>query len=751
MFKSSDRARHRGHLLRIASLCWMSAAGAIAQAQSAPDSDRLQEVLVTSTRTGAENVQNIPMAVSVLSTEELDRQGVASLTDLQSLMPSLSIQQVAPGQNKFAIRGIVDPGNIDPTNLEDQSLVSVYLDETPISLQGATPDLRVYDLERVEVIRGPQGTLYGAGSMAGTVRFITKKPDATAWSSSLESMGSVTDGGGGNYDVRGSLNAPIVDGKLAGTFTAYRGKDSGWIDNLGYGRNNANSVDTEQARGALRLRTGELTLDASMIYSDLKTGGSNAAYSDLGNGHDQYSTLTPEYSRDRLLLYNLTAALDLEPVVLTSSTSYFDRSFTVGQSFQQAAAAYVFGFLTPSADVIDNHLYDFTQEIRVNSKGSGPFKWIGGVFYEASRRHYVQNDYTPGLDAFIGIPSTDLSAPFADDLFYGDEHLRQRQLAVFGEGTYTIGGRLDLTAGVRYFDYNQTYGLFFGGIAGSLAPGQPLTQVGSGKESGANPRAVATYHVSDDQIVFLEAARGFRYGGVNQPVPETFCGAALAEQGLSGAPLTFGPDKLWSYSLGEKRTFAGGRALLNATAFFIDWRDLQTNDQLNCGYYFTQNAGKVTSKGLEVESTVRVDEHLTLGVNASYTDATAAQAIPNLSAVEGDRVPYFPPLIAGGSASYRLSLGAGQSLVTELNAQFRGSTYSNFSPDSRVFIPSSTVLNAAVTYVHGSWEFGLFGRNLTDAHIVTSADRNTFGAFQPGDTYWYARPRTIGIRARLNF
>ncbi len=750
MFRSLDPGRYRC-LTALGVLSCAVVVSSVARAQSVPDTSRLEEVMVTATRAGTENVQNIPMAVSVISTEELDRQGIASLSDLQSMLPSLSIQEVAPGQNKFAIRGVVDPGNIDPTNLEDQSLVSVYLDETPISLQGATPDLRVYDLERVEVIRGPQGTLYGAGSMAGTIRFITRKPDAGAWSGGLESMGSVTTDGSGNYNVRGTLNAPIVNGALAGTLTAYKGQDSGWIDNIGYGKHDANSVDTEQARGALRLQSGALTVDGSMIYSHLRTDGSNAAYSGLGNGHDQYSSLTPEYSSDRLMLYNLTAAVDLDAFIVTASTSYFDRYFAVGQTFEQAAAAFVFGYLTPSPDVITNRLSDFTQEIRVNSKGSGPFKWITGVFYETSRRHYLQNDYTPGLDAFLGIPSTDLSAPVADDLFFGDEHLRQRQLAVFGEGTFTIAGKLDLTAGARYFDYNQTYGLLFGGIAGSLAPGEPLVQVGSGKESGVNPRAVATYHLSADQIVFIEAARGFRYGGVNQPVPASFCGDALAQQGLTGAPLTFGPDKLWSYSLGEKSTFAGGRALVNATAFFIDWRDLQTNDQLNCGYYFTQNAGKVTSKGVELESTVRVDEHLTLGVNASYTDATASQAIPNLGAVQGDRVPYFPPLIAGGMAAYRAALGPGQTLVTELNAQYRGSTYSNFSPDSRVFIPNSTVLNAAVTYVRGSWEVGLFGRNLTDAHMVTSANRNTFGAFQPGDTYWYARPRTVGLRARVSF
>jgi iron complex outermembrane receptor protein len=740
-----------GRLVLAAAGSWLLSAHT-ANAEEAAGEAKLEEVMVTATRTGAQNVQNIPVAVTVISTDALDRLGLGSLSDFENLVPSLSVQELGPGQNKIAIRGISDPGNVDPTNLEDQSLVAVYLDDTPISLQGATPDLKVFDLERVEVLRGPQGTLYGAGSMAGTIRFISRKPDPNSTFGYVEAVGSNTADGSGNYNVRGSFNTPLVTQKVGVSLSAYQGHDSGYIDNVGYGRTNANSVNTTQVRGAVRyLPSSNLTVDFSVVYSNLKADGNNSAYAGLGNGHSEYSSLTPESYRDRLTLYNLTVAYNLGFADLTSSSSFADRNFDIDTSYQVMDEALVFGTPTPAPNFITNRIHDFTQEIRLNSKGSGPFKWIAGVFYDTSTRHYVQNNLTPGLDDLIGVSSIEYNAPVENDLFYGDEHLRQRQFALFGEGTYTVADRLDLTAGARYFDYSQTYGLYYGGLAGSLAPGQPLIQVGTGKESGVNPRAVVTYHVSSDMIVFAEAAKGFRYGGVNQPVPASFCGAALAGQGLSSAPLTFGPDKLWSYSIGEKSTLGGGRATLNATAFFIDWKDLQTNDTLPCGYYFTQNAGRVTSKGVELESTTRVTQQLTVTASASYTNAQSAQAIPNLSAGKGDPVPYFPQYIAAASGQYRIPIGSAQNLTFELNAQYRSSTYNNFSPLERVQIPGSTVLNSGLTFTRDNWEVGVFGHNLTNEHVVTAADINTFGPLQPGDIRYYARPRTLGLRVRLSF
>jgi outer membrane receptor protein involved in Fe transport len=253
-------------------------------------------------------------------------------------------------------------------------------------------------------------------------------------------------------------------------------------------------------------------------------------------------------------------------------------------------------------------------------------------------------------------------------------------------------------------------------------------------------------------MVFAEAAKGYRYGGVNQPVPLSFCAAALAAQGLSGpAPVTFGPDQLWSYSLGEKSTVAGGRATLDATGFFIDWRGMQTNDNLSCGYYFTQNAGHVTSKGVEFQGTGRLTDRLNVSLSGSYTDATAAAPIFNLSAPAGESVPYFPKYILNGSVQYRLPLPGDSSLLFEADDQYRGETYSDFDPSIRRRIPASNVVNTAVTYDVGRWEVGLYARNLTNEHVVTTAVANQNGPLQPGDAYYYAPPRIVGLRVRVDF
>ena len=715
-----------------------------------PGQGTLQEVVVTASKQGAQDIQNVPMSISVVSAASLDREGVSSIGDFVDSMPSISMQQYGPGQNKFAIRGISDPGNIDPTNLVDQSLVSVYLDDTPISLQGATPDLKVFDLQRVEVIRGPQGTLYGAGAMAGTIRMISQKPDASSFFGYAEGGGSYTDGGSGNWSVRAMTNMPLIPDRLALRLSGYEGHDSGWIDNIGLSDKKANSDVTAQFRAAARLTLSDrLTIDGSITHARTETDGNNDAYSGLGT--NTFTSLTPEYYHDRLMISNVTVSYAMDFANLVSSSSYTDRSLLnrTDASFFDSS---VLGLpLMPSWQPINNHVLDFVEEMRLSSKTSAPLNWIVGVYYDHSHRRYFQNDFFPGLDSTLGISSLAFDAPTPDDLFYANQALAQRELAGFGQVTYTILHNLDVTVGARYFNYRQVYNLFFGGLAGSLAPGQPLIENGRTLESGVNPRYVVSYHLSPRSMIFAEAAKGYRYGGVNQPVPLSFCAAALASQGLSSAQVTFGPDQLWSYSLGEKSTVAGGRATLDATAFYIDWQGMQTNDTLSCGYYFTQNAGHVTSKGAEFGGQARVTGRFTVSLNGSYTDASAAAPIANLSAPAGAPVPYFPKYIGNASAQYNLPLEGERSITFEGDDQYRSDTYNDFDPLLRREVPASNVINASITLMTGRWELGMYARNLTDRHVVTSIATNTNGPIQPGDVYYYAPPRIIGLRARVNF
>lgn len=762
-------------------------------AQAADKQHEVQEVVVTASRTGEQSIQKIPMAVSAINPENADRAGTGGFNDITRVVPSLILQEQAPGVNKIDMRGLTTGGIVN-SDVQDRSLVSVYLDDSPISLQGANPDLKIYDLERVEVIRGPQGTLYGAGSMAGTIRLLTQKPNATDTFGSFEASASATDHGGANGNLRGMFNTPIVNDVLAVRATAYLGHDSGFIDNVGaVGKKDANDVDTKQGRLALRYTPNDrLTVDASVTYEWLITGGLNNAYNGLKPY--TYSSNSAEYSKDNFLLYNLTAAYDLGWADLTSSTSYTDRhtGYRLGP---EKTIAYFFesygGYIGPNPRpavydqaatnrlpaenyYINNKIHDFMQEFRIASKGDGALKWNGGVFYERQGRLYVQDIPTPGFDKlsyqnafyapFVTSRGTFTKydsqlvdqAFYPDDVFSGIQHSSEYQVAVFGEGTYNFTPQVALTAGLRYFKWEQKFDLFFSGVYG-VDPGdhKPLIVDNKIGADGINPRFALSYTPNDDFMIFAEAAKGFRYGGVNQPVPKQFCAADLAAAGVTDPPQTFGPDSLWSYSVGEKGRFANGRVTLNATAFLVDWSDVQTRLLLGqCSYYFIQNKGAIQSKGLELESVMRITDELTVTANGSYTNATANGDITNLKAKDGDTAPYFPKYIGSLGAVWEHPMSGG-TLFVQGNYQYRGEAFNQFSPASttRRRIPPSTTLNLSAAYQFGTWEVGLFGTNLTNQNKIISigAKPAYIATWQAGDSVVYARPRTIGVRLKKTF
>jgi iron complex outermembrane receptor protein len=253
-------------------------------------------------------------------------------------------------------------------------------------------------------------------------------------------------------------------------------------------------------------------------------------------------------------------------------------------------------------------------------------------------------------------------------------------------------------------------------------------------------------------MVYSEAARGFRYGGVNEPAPLAFCGAALAAIGLKQSPLTFGPDHLWSYTLGEKGKFADGRLLLNVDGFYINWQDVQTIKDINCGYYFAENKGAVKSRGLEFETKLRATSALTLGLSGSYTDATANGAIGNLEANNGDRVPYFPKTILDFSSNYDIPMQQGK-IVFTLDYTYRSDSFTEFSPSDPLYreIPVWKMLNASIGYTTHRWSAALYGTNLTNNHLVSLAEANSLPGVQPGDIQYWGRPLTVGVHLHFDF
>lgn len=711
------------------------------------------DIVVTASRQGSQSIQRAAIAISAITPDTLTSKGQGGLTDIANLAPSVNVQQTSPGVNRVDMRGITT-GSIQVTNVQDRPLVAIYLDDVPLALQSGNPDLKVFDLERIEVIRGPQGTLYGAGSMAGTIRYITVKPDVTKFSGSTEEIISYTEHGNVNYGLRGTLNVPITD-TMAIRLGGYQGRNSGYIDNTGLGRSDANSDESTQARAAVRWRpSSELTLDANFTFAKQTVDGTNAGYA--GYSRYSYSSKVPETYRDNIKIYNVTAAYDLGPATLSASTSYVDRS--THNTTDYSDTAFQFGLASYVAQgIVNNRLKDFSEEVRLVSRHSNKIKWTVGAYYQQTIRHYYQDTPAPGFDALfggvIGDPAfsskSDYLAFNNDDPFSGLQNINEHQLAFFGEGTLSLG-KFDFTAGLRHFSFKQNFDLFYSGVAGSLDAGVPLTQAGVEKAHGFNPKFNVSFRPQSNIMIYAEAARGFRYGGVNQPVPTSFCGADLVNAGLSRAPLTFGPDNLWSYTLGEKGQFFDRKVTFNLAAFWVDWRDVQTNRNLDCSYYFTENAGKIRSRGLEIESRFKLSDALTLTVNGAYTDAVANGVISNASASDGDRVPYFPKYTISANATYVVPLKSGE-LTFSTDFQARGNSYTEFSAFNplRREIPAYQTANASITYQEGKWQFGLFGTNLNNSGMISLVTRSLPSAI--GDRVYYGRPRTLGLRAKLDF
>ena len=755
-------------ILLSVSLLALSATGVLA-AETGDDA-QIPNVVVTAERQGAKDIQQVPLAVTALDARQLETLNLRSYSDYLRLVPSVAVQEEGPGVNGIVIRGLATRG-LSLSEVEDRSLVAVYIDDTPVTLQSANPDLKVLDLERVEVLRGPQGTLYGAGAMSGTVRQITAKPNLTDFFGDLEAVGSRTSGNGGyNGDVRATVNIPIVTDKAGLRAAAYSGTDSGYIRNVALGGKGDNNETSNQVRVALRVVPNDnLTIDLSTIYAH-DFGGLNDAYTGLGSY--TFTSLSPERSGDNTSISNLTIDYDFGAAHLVSSSSALIRKTFYEQSADFTVNDFVFGgngALDAAKYTIANKVYDYTEEARLASSGSGPLKWTAGVFYETGTRNFWEDEPVAGFDArlgaqngFPGYNSRANDAAFnPDDLFSGTQNTRDTQTALFAEATYSIGD-FDVTAGVRYFDWSESYDLAFSGYFGNIADTSPANPFGSVPETssstatakGVNPKFAADYHLDDDVLLFAEAAKGFRYGGNNQPVPLGICGGALKADGLSSAPANFGPDSLWSYSAGEKGSFFGNRLKANLIGYIVNWYDTQTVNTLSCSYYFTENGGKVQSRGAEVELEGVVLPGWTAGVNGSYTDAVTVGPIANLHAADGARAPYSPRYIVNLKTDYSRPLANGVLSVSAVWS-FKGDAPTGFTPSSSSYrvIPASDSLSAAVTYRTGRWEYGLFGDNLTNGTRIVDYDRypTLAGSQEPGDRVYYARPLTVGLRSKVSF
>jgi len=736
----------------------------------------LEEVIVTATKR-SESLQEVGMSITALSDTELERMGAYTLLDFAVRVPNLGMAYEADGRfdsSSPSIRGIFG-----------QNTTGFYIDDTPVN---ASLLPRVLDVERIEVLRGPQGSLYGAKSMGGTIRMITKQPDLTEAENRAHASLSTVKEGDQNYNFDASFNLPLVEDKFALRVAAYYGENSGifdrayiptWVDSFGEVRQSPGpafpihkNVDDEkyyggQVAGKIAF-SDSVSLDLRYMGQKIEADGLPFADIKPSNTTEQRFFDSDEPGTDKWYIASGTLNWTSTAGTLVSTTSWYDRTTSEWEeeaSFLHFLFDQVIGIpIDPLESVINTteKYQSFVQETRFSSSFDGPLNFIAGVFYQDLEwnHHYpraVQTGLHEAIDEFTGVPGFGQDCEFGfcltdDDLIFTDRQItKTKEFAVFGELTYRISERWSVTAGGRYYDnkvtaFNESDG---------FANGGPSSFNDKQTESGFNPKFLVEAEVNDEVNVYASAAKGFRIGGVNGNVPIGLCGPELDELGIEPSnATTYDSDELWSYELGFKSNLADNRVTLNGAGFFIDWSNIQQLNRLACGFQFTQNAGKAESKGFELELAAAPTEHLTLSAAVGYTKAEITETGGVAGVTKGDKIQGVPDWTMSGSAQYNWPAFDTWQAYVRADANYYGDSYSSNNESSAAtqrLRKAWTALNLRLGVLNEKWDLTLFADNVTDER-ANLADNRSIAAETPGRPRLVVnRPRTIGIEARVRF
>jgi len=743
---------------------------ALAQASGQPAfTDTLEEVMVTATRRET-TIQSTPMSITALSSETLEQTVAKNINDIILDVPSLTAADNGPGNKRYAIRNIQAAGEPE---------VGLYYDEIPIAgLSGENndtgaqqPDLNLYDVQRVEVLRGPQGTLYGAGSMGGTLRVIYNRPDLRQFGGGVQFNFADVDHGGTNRDVDAVLNVPIIDSRLGARLAGFYHDDAGYIDQVRLAIPSSNSVEAYGGRFNLRAALSDIwMIDLIAFYDNTKAKNGFQQMPYFGDWNAADFVKTPH--DDEFQGYNLISTTDFSSASLTVLGSYQQRR--VIQVFDltpgvfnlvggtnpatgepncnffnyveclTANAPFAF-FIIPTADINNIFMRAWSWETRLQSANSSRIKWTVGVF--GQDRQDV-NKTSVGVTTPDGSISIDPSTGLAMNSIFARQNTDPfQQFAGFGEITYPFTSTLDGTAGLRYSYGHKTdhYELIqnFGDPVPGL-PGTGFYPKTTYTETATTPKFELTYHPSPDYLYYLLASKGFRFGGPN--VPNGF-----APQ----LPAPYLADSLWNYEFGYKLTLLGNRLTVNGAFFWIDWSNIQSTSTDPTGAFtFIENGGNATAKGVELEVNAQVTSRLLMNAGVSYTHAALdgpqpVAALPQNQLESGDRLPYVPNWTAVGTATYGFPVSNRHNGFVRGEVQYRSGQTTALNPQSPTYAELSAFV---VANVRGGVDFGnysaeIYVNNLTDRVTQIGGTQQLGAPLQITSL----PPRTYGLTLRAKF
>lgn len=750
---------------------------------SAPSQGEGGDIIVTATRS-EQRLRDVPLSVAAFSPQALENRQVRRIDDIARLTPGVNFTRSSFGNgaaSNIAIRGV--SSNVGAAT------TGIYVDDTPIQVRqigftAANAYPNIFDLARVEVLRGPQGTLFGAGAQGGTVRFISPEPSLSKWSAYGRAELSSTKEGAPSWEEGAAFGGPLVEGKLGFRASAYFRRDGGWVEwaplpSRQVADENANSQKSFVARAALAWEPiSALRITPSVMYQWQRTNDTVAYWekdSDTDAGRYRNNAPNQAPSRDRFVLPALKIVLDLGNTTLTSNTSYFHRKVDAIFDYTGVINATFGASAEPPASIpnysaisdMRNRQENFTQEVRLQSD-FGRFKLVAGAFYSWAK----QNSYQATIDPFFA-QLTELTFKrtvqqvFGVPLLPGNIGLLNinqgidTQLAGFGQADWEALDGLTLTAGVRV---SRTKFKFKTHQDGPGAGGL-LDYSGDQTETPVTPKFGISYKPNSDLMVYASASKGFRIGGVNTPIRSLTCQPDLASLGLTSAPLEYKSDTVWNYEVGAKGATPNGVLSFEASLFRINWSGIQTNVRLpSCALRFTYNVGKARSQGADLVLTAAPLEGLSLTAAVGYVDAQYDETVTSGAGAKaigivqkGDKLP-GSPFTLSLSGRYEAAVDSSRKAFVQIDYDYRNRLKdltperdpANFGYDKALITPEAfNNLNAQVGFTDGNLQLAVFGNNILNNQPIFSRTHQT--TRDPIFLVITPRPRTVGVRASYRY
>ena len=661
----------------------------------------LEEITVTAQKR-TQKLIDVPMSITAMNGEELQRAGIHTMLELSYAVPSLAVQDTGGGFQRYFIRGIGNGNGVT-------SLVGVYLDEADITNNGNTQlDIRAGDIQRIEVLKGPQGTLYGAGSAGGTVRFIANDPDLKVFGASGDVQSYSTRYGAPSEEVSAMLNMPVVDDVLGLRVAGTYGNLGGWINQPATGLNNINNQELWDVRiKSLWTPMQDLSIKATAELHRNHGGGTDASADQNYNlALAVLPTATTPFASD-FDIYNLTASYDFSAANLLSSTSYVDSttSGVLGLKYPVAYPPVPLSEFLNNPDTRDDR--SVSEELRLASRDAGPLHWLVGGFYKDQTLGYTTTyAYSGG------------GSPPGSGVSIDNEG--SKSVSVFFDGGYAVTDRLELGGGLRWFHDDRTD---FDGVL-----------YRSGSFHSLDPRLYASFKVTSDVHLYADVADGFRSGGFNggYGVPES----------------TFAPEKIRSYEAGTKMSLFDKRISVDVALFFSNYKDIQIYANTPNGIGLLQNGGDGHIWGVDWSLDWQATDHLLLGFSGNRTHSELVTLLPGVVIAHlGDPIDFTTDYTGRLSVTYAANLAPNLPAFGRLDYSLVGPQHETDRSEGGppILFESDIIhmLNARVGVSRGSWSAELFSTNLLNANGVQDA----VGAYGFGAR---PRPRTFGIELKAS-